>query len=77
MGRGHVPVERLFSFELLGADAALVDEEVWEMDALHVVAHVAPRGLHAVANGAHVAPASALPEEFSIKIKTVELRSGL
>ncbi len=55
-----MPVEGFFCFELLGADATLVDEEVGEVDALDVVAHVAPRGLHALADGAHVAPAPAL-----------------
>jgi len=50
-----VPVERLFCLEFFATDAALVDEEVGEVDGLDVVAHVAPRGLGPVADGAQVA----------------------
>ncbi len=68
-----MPVEGFFGFQLLGADATLVDEEVGEVDALHVVAHVAPRGLHALADGAHVAPAPALPVGYSTCVNIVRM----
>lgn len=55
-----MPVERLLGLELPGTDAALVHEQVREVDGLHVVAHIAPRRLRALANGADVAVAAAL-----------------
>jgi hypothetical protein len=66
VSRGHVPIEGLFSFELLSTDAALVDEKVGEVDGLHVVPHISPRRLGPLADGTGVTSASVLTTpEFS------------